>query len=431
MAHNRRRVSCLMAVILLGGSLAVLTLGGVGLWVGLAARSAAEIWPAGIPPLQPPEPALPEDPAARAQLDRLLELVPDGIDSDELREALEQRGPPPAELVLSKELDEALPIMDALVERSGLRLEPLRLDQEGPRLIEAVHLSRHRLARAWRYAEQGRSDEALAEMMRTARLGLLLEHAGGNLLAPMVGLAISEMALGEIVELVAWEPPPSPAILAALAAELEAARRLPTAMDSAIVSECTGGELLFDEMRWWSREQVWATSSFGDPSEPAVAAEQGGPECCFLIYDADRTIQMLRQRCLRVAAAVGQPGSQREVPAFEPLRDTARFDPGSLVDNPVGRILLDISMPDYGGFMARDDAVRSRRALIAAWLGVKRWQLEHPGEEPPVSLEELVPRYLSEVPLDPWDGKPVAYDPGGGTLSVALCKEGTLEAMEL
>jgi hypothetical protein len=81
--------------------------------------------------------------------------------------------------------------------------------------------------------------------------------------------------------------------------------------------------------------------------------------------------------------------------------------------------------------MEKDDALRSRRALVTAWLGVKRWQLEHPGEEPPPSLDELVPRYLIEVPLDPWDGEPVAYDPGEGKLSVALCEEGTLVALEL
>jgi hypothetical protein len=431
MASKRRRVSCMLAVVLVGGFLAVLLLGAVGLWVGLAARSAAEVWPQGIAALEIPEPALPVDPVARERLDELLELIPDGISSSDLQDALAQEGPPPADLALLEELDPALPVMDALVECSGLGLEPLRLDQEGPHLIDVMHLSRHRLARAWRYAEQERSDEALAEMMRTARLGLMLEQAGGHLLAAMVGLAISDMALSEMVELVAWEHPPSPAILAALASELDAARRLPTAMDRAILSECIGGEALLDEMRWWSRDQIWATSSFGDPGEPPELVEPGGPECCFLIYDADRTIQLARQRCQRVAAAVAMPGSLRVLPDHEPLRDSSRLDVGSLVDNPVGRILLDISMPSYGGFMEKDDALRSRRALVAAWLGVKRWQLEHPGEEPPPSLDELVPRYLIEVPLDPWDGEPVAYDPGEGKLSVALCEEGTLVALEL
>ena len=53
------------------------------------------------------------------------------------------------------------------------------------------------------------------------------------------------------------------------------------------------------------------------------------------------------------------------------------------------------------------------RALAAlanaqAAVALERWRLAHPGRLPD-TLAELVPAYLTAVPLDPYDGQPVRY----------------------
>lgn len=60
------------------------------------------------------------------------------------------------------------------------------------------------------------------------------------------------------------------------------------------------------------------------------------------------------------------------------------------------------------------NAARScRRAVIAA----KRWSLAHGGQRVP-SLADLVPEFLSDVPVDPYDGRPLRWDAATGTAYV-------------
>ncbi len=410
MASRTKRVALALT---LGAT--VTGLGGLLLlvaWVGWAAMRAAEVWPEGLGPLEPPEAALPVDPQDRQDLARVFEIVPEALDASELAEALEAEGPPPASVELPEGLEPAFEAMDSLVERSGLAMESWRMDEEPPPMLRLLALARARMVRAWRYAEADRPDEAMAEILRTHRLGLLLEQGGGNLLSTMVGVAVGQEALDELVELSRWERPPSDALLQAASAELEAALQLPSGLEAAILGECAGAELLYDEMRWWSREQLWATTSLAEPlppTTPAASAQAGGPECCFPFYDADRTIQMARYRCRAVASQSTLPGSRRRFPDHEPLMEPSLLHPGPWLDNPVGRTLLEIATPSYEAFVGRGDTLRSRRALVLAWLALLRWQRAHPEQSPPGSLRALVPDYLAEPPTDPWDEAPLGY----------------------
>lgn len=50
---------------------------------------------------------------------------------------------------------------------------------------------------------------------------------------------------------------------------------------------------------------------------------------------------------------------------------------------------------------------RVRLARAALWI--RAWQLDHGGELPD-GLNQLVPKYLPDMPLDPFDGKPLRYN---------------------
>jgi hypothetical protein len=351
-------------------------------------------------------------------LDRLFEKVPDDLNNSELGDALNDDGPPEPWMVDAQKLAPAFQAMDVLVESSGLAMESWGLQDEVPPFLDIMAVSRSRLINAWRYAEQDRSDEALAEMMRTARLGLLLEHGGGSLLSSMVGLAIGDEALTQMLVLVSWESPPGPAMLTALAQELEAASALPSGLEASVLGECRGAEALYDEMRWWSHEQLFATTDMTAPQPPPIEVVPGGRECCWPVYDADRTIAMARRRCRVAAGMANVPGSQRTAPRHRSLTAESLLSPGAYLDNPIGRILLDVSTPGYASFFDREDQLRSRRALALAWLGVLRRRQAEPDGELPATLEELVPAYLGAVPVDPWDGQPVSWDPAEGKLWV-------------
>jgi hypothetical protein len=54
-----------------------------------------------------------------------------------------------------------------------------------------------------------------------------------------------------------------------------------------------------------------------------------------------------------------------------------------------------------------DPGIRVQSDLARTALAIERFRL--PTDELPAHLEELVPRYLAQVPLDPFDGQPVRY----------------------
>ncbi|MBN1257213.1 MAG: hypothetical protein JXA52_05860 [Planctomycetes bacterium] len=60
--------------------------------------------------------------------------------------------------------------------------------------------------------------------------------------------------------------------------------------------------------------------------------------------------------------------------------------------------------------MVRDDIVQiAGRRIAQVVIAVERYNLKH--NRLPDSLPDLVPEFLSEVPLDPFDGKPIRYKP--------------------
>jgi hypothetical protein len=56
----------------------------------------------------------------------------------------------------------------------------------------------------------------------------------------------------------------------------------------------------------------------------------------------------------------------------------------------------------------REDLLFRPRAMRVK-IAILRWQEKHPGQWP-TSLQELVPHFLPEVPVDPFNGKPIAWD---------------------
>lgn len=76
----------------------------------------------------------------------------------------------------------------------------------------------------------------------------------------------------------------------------------------------------------------------------------------------------------------------------------------------------------YGAGPLSEIDTRTRRYLfelraIRVWLGLKRWALAHEGRLPE-RLDELVPEFLSEVPVNPWEGSPLRWDKATGLIYV-------------
>jgi hypothetical protein len=78
-----------------------------------------------------------------------------------------------------------------------------------------------------------------------------------------------------------------------------------------------------------------------------------------------------------------------------------------LLRDPVGYVLARILLPVYPGIIVR----YHRRAadLAATGVVIAACQFEQAEHRPPTSLQELVPKYMPDIPLDPFDGAPLRY----------------------
>ena len=70
--------------------------------------------------------------------------------------------------------------------------------------------------------------------------------------------------------------------------------------------------------------------------------------------------------------------------------------------------LLGLTEPKLIALFSENAFDRAGLANAQAAVAVERWRLAHPGRLPD-ALSELVPAYLTAVPLDPFDGQPVRY----------------------
>jgi hypothetical protein len=68
----------------------------------------------------------------------------------------------------------------------------------------------------------------------------------------------------------------------------------------------------------------------------------------------------------------------------------------------------------FGSIVEKCDLQLAYRRTLRLKIALARYQLEHGAL--PADLSALVPTYLDALPLDPYDRKPLRYDPGRGAV---------------
>ncbi|MBN2360163.1 MAG: hypothetical protein JXR83_11995 [Deltaproteobacteria bacterium] len=405
-----KRRLLLAALVLLG----LLLAGLLTLW--LLARQAAAVWPREVTALALPGPPWPVEDGAWDDFVAMSGKM-EKRQMGWLSQAITDEGQPAdADLGRWREHEDALQAMDALVARSGLRGPTLELDDSMPPVIPALNVARLRLLRAWWHAAAGDPLRASQDLIAAQRLGMLLEQAGSSLLLAMVGLGIQDGVTDETGEMLQAYPGWPAEALIPLARSLVTASMAPNGMLAGLAAECLAQERLLRRMAGQSTiellRQTSGTTARGDTSSPPAAGSGSW------FFDVDATAAMGRQRCQRRIREYGKPAPQRQ-----PL-DEPRLWPGGarkltvLLDNPIGRIVMDLAQPNVNHFMEHSDRVRARRALLGLRLAVLAFAQEHQGSRPG-ALADLAPDILPEVPLDPYTGQGFVYDPGAATLASA------------
>ncbi len=75
--------------------------------------------------------------------------------------------------------------------------------------------------------------------------------------------------------------------------------------------------------------------------------------------------------------------------------------------NVIGDIMMNLMLPAYEGITRRGASMSALNKLTQCQAAILSYRLDH--KKYPDSLDELVPMYLSEVPTDPFSGKPMRW----------------------
>ena len=241
-------------------------------------------------------------------------------------------------------------------ELGGLRFPtpPVDGSDTGPLRLRGLP-ARGWVLRAWSRVDSDRAG-AVADLRRALTTATALEHSGGDLVPVAVGVMLQDTVLRHatlMVEqgLLGQDAQP-------LLDDAVAGAALGSGFPAALWAECVAFEDMFGRLgAFGANDLIQRTGPGGGPQLPDEAGPGNWP-----LYSTARTLGAHRHRCRQSLAFAAASPDERAPLAFEPLWEGK---PLQMVDNPVGRILLEISSPSWEGLVERRDRIAVTRAELA------------------------------------------------------------------
>jgi len=247
----------------------------------------------------------------------------------------------------------------------------------------------------------GDVDGALDLAMQTMRFGRRIQADADDLATWLVGTTVSGMGRTRLMDVAREHPLPADR-LRALAADLAPcapsaglanAYRAEHAMSADLVDQLHSGEMTPCGL---------GAGHVSSPLERFLWRIVQPP-----VFKPNRTKRLFAQSLGPMIETAGRP--YEDVPRYD--CDALRGDVvGHILSaNAVGRLLVYLLLPALDSVSKSRCADDLEHAVARLRLAARAYELEKGG--PPPSLEALVPDYLDAVPADPFDGKPLRYDP--------------------
>jgi len=333
----------------------------------------------GSVPLPVLEPALPGTAASWDALQTALKEQPDDCRQARVREAVEESSDRDAWRPCAPSIDA---VKAWLGTHGGARIPrvPVHVSADelprvrGPWTIGMALLLRSRVA-----GPEG----AGSDLADALELGVRLQHAGPALHATSVGANLEWRALKDLMGRLASS---DLALLEAPFAQLQRTTSLPSGLPVALVGECRAFADLYGDLSA-------AADDLAVPAGMMVFATMG-------LWSPQKTQALHTANCHDWLGWIAHAPADRGPPPSLPELSTT--SPLGLLDNGVGRILLDAGRFEVDRLIPLFDSLQVGRALVFGAIAIRR------AEE----LGEIV----ESLPADPWDGAPLEWDEASRTL---------------
>ncbi len=345
----------------------------------------ANAWPSinDQPPLAVPQVQVPTD--SWLALKAVMAAVP-MQHSDRIRKALQEKGIPVDRgswVLVTDQLKSLASLMGKPAIVSPIR--KIGSEDSQLSLMPIIVLAQAQLLRGWDRTEGGDMLAAARDMLLVDRFGQQLVSGSHSLMMSVVGYSIQEMALKSLQQLLFIAHEPS---VHALVSERLAVQAPPEGhLRQGLLRECAHSEeLLLDPLKLADVDVRDAWASKGLPGT---------------LFDQGATVAQLRKWCRAADAWLALLPAQRgRSPSTRPHGLSA-----ALTYNVIGIEYLKIVSPE--AHLHAAEAIHEQalhRRIISLLTAARRYGFEHSGELPE-RAEQLVPEFLTSVPLDPFTGK--------------------------
>jgi len=272
--------------------------------------------------------------------------------------------------------------------------------------LETLKLARLMIIKSRELAKAGRDEEAMERAVKVAELGHAFESGKGTVLHWLLGVTIKEMGRGQVLRLAANTTVPPDRLLAV-------AKRLRAASDDS--------EGFVDALR--QEYHIWALVV-----DDAVEARLVGASAQTVQETPDRgsgkhpcilfgwRLIVKRNQTKRFFVETLKPNAENASRPFLALPDAPDLKSkygfnwrlrDVIWGNPFGRFIYRCQTLDVRPIQKLKSKSQTETAAIELLLVLKAYKLKT--GRLPEKLDELVPEYLPNVPLDDFDGKPIRY----------------------
>jgi hypothetical protein len=238
---------------------------------------------------------------------------------------------------------------------------------------------------------EGNEAQAFDEMMKQIQLGQKMESARGALIHYLVGAAVKQIGYAQLRSWAA-KTQLSPAALKNYLQQLETQ---PAAEAAAYA----------DAMRM---EYQFSAGAMKDIREGKLGRDGGWPSPILMKLVPEFNLEKTKAKlALGFQFQVDIATNHYCDVKFPAHHFETNFFPLLLSGNAIGEILGEMLLPaletSFAGKVRRDASLQATRTILA----LRAYQRTHGSL--PTELLALVPEFLNEMPLDPFDGKPLRY----------------------
>ena len=258
-------------------------------------------------------------------------------------------------------------------------------------------------------AQQGKGSEALSEVMTGLVLGEKLQQSRPRLIQWLVGVSIKENSLTTIQTVLASTSIPSKNLIA-FADQLKGQEDDTSGLIEAFKSEYHEFKNLYG---WIAHGDVNAATS----SLPINLPELSSIDRTNFYFHPNETISYFadtaRHRIMLAQASCTTQVSPDNVQKLAPENPLLWY----ITPDAMGKVLHDIVMTSLDSVKAKQCHEQMLLSATRVLVALKAYKQDN--KHLPDSLDALIPKYLSDMPLDPFSGQSFAYSTTTKALSSA------------